>query len=351
MENTALSTFERHWSEYLTTIVLPTSRQIQELEKVRARLGLAHAAFADLVARSPASLRRICEHVQAELRMHNPEANSQKLLMLTYLAIVLTVKLEGTNVRLCYDATELEKQLDDYLPEMSQRLSSVLDHVEDIEDLVERMLTDPAFDAYAPNLDPPHQGEVDRILGWYRRRKPFSETAERSATWQPTWLHEMPTSLRPDARIVRELEELRTQNRIPHKAFAGLVLQSPGITRMLLERQFEDFQRRRPDATLTELFDAIIQFRFFTTDIADGMTPENARQLLNQPWRRSIVKSVAEEIRTIDDLARYIVDEYEDFWQHTSDPAGINSRIAEILGYRRYALPSLPTERSQPSLE
>ena len=104
---------------------------------------------------------------------------------------------------------------------------------------------------------------------------------------------------------------------------------------MLLERQFEDFRRRRPDATLKELFDAIIQFRYFTTDIADGMTPAEARHRLNQPWRQSIVKSVVEGISTLDDLARYIVDEYEEFWECTSDPAGINSRIADILGYRR----------------
>ena len=151
----------------------------------------------------------------------------------------------------------------------------------------------------------------------------------------PAWLYELPASLHPDARIVCELEELRMQSHLPHKTFAGLVLQSPGITRMLLERQFEDFRRRRPDATLKELFDAIIQFRYFTTDIADGMTPAEARHRLNQPWRQSIVKSVVEGISTLDDLARYIVDEYEEFWECTSDPAGINSRIADILGYRR----------------
>ena len=179
--------------------------------------------------------------------------------------------------------------------------------------------------------------KVDRTPGWDREGEPEPARADSPRHSPPAWLYELPASLRPDARIVRELEELRIQNRVAHKTFAGLVLQSPGITRLLLERQFEDFRRQRPDATLDELFDAIIQFRYFTTDIADGMTPEQARQRLHQSWRQSIVKSVVEEIRTLDDLARYIVDEYEEFWDCTSDPSGINSRIAEILGYRRVA--------------
>ena len=337
VENTALSALERHWTESLTTVILPTSRQIQELEQLRERLGLDHAAFADLIASSPASLHRICEHVQADLRLHNPEATSQKLLALTYIAIVLTIKLENMDVRVSYDATELETQLSDYAPETSQRLSSV-ERVDDIDGLVEHMLNDPEFEAYAPNLARQHQDEVDRILGWNASER-VSERTHHAGSAPPAWLCDIPASLRPDAPSVCELEELRTQNCIPHKPFASLVLQSPGITRILLERQFDDFQRRRPDATLKELFDAIIQFRYFTTDIADGMTPEQARQLLNEPWRQSIVKSVVEEISTIDDLARYIVDEYEEFWEYTADPSGINSRIAEILGYQRYALP------------
>lgn len=343
VENTSLSILERHWTEYLTAVVLPTSWQIQELERLREIIQIDHAAFAGLIASSPASLRRICEHVQAELRLHNPDATPQSLLMLTYSAIVLTIKLENTDVRVSYNATGLEAQLNDYLPDTHLRLSSVMERVETIEDLVERMITEPEFEAYAPNLDHPFQDKVDRILGW-NRSEPVSEDANHAKNAQPAWLYDMPASLHPHARIVRELEELRKQNRIPHKAFSSLVLQSPGITRMLLERQFDDFRRRRPDATLKELFDAIIQFRYFTTDIADGMTPEEARQLLNQPWRQSIVKSVVEGISTIDDLARYIVDEYEEFWEFTSDPAGINSRIAEMLGYQRYALPGSPAE-------
>jgi hypothetical protein len=179
--------------------------------------------------------------------------------------------------------------------------------------------------------------EVDQISGWNQASAPEPARASGPRRALPAWLYELPTSLRPRAHIVRELEELRIQNRMAHDTFAGLVLQSPGITRLLLERQFEDFRRRRPDANLEELFDAIIRFRYFTTDVADGMTPEEARQLLDQPWRQSIVKSVVEEIGTLDDLARYIVDEYEEFWEYTADPSGIHARIAEILGYRRVA--------------
>ena len=341
METLALNMIDKHWTEYLTTVILPTSQQTRDLEQVRVRLGLGQAEFAKLIASSPASLRRICEHVQAELRLHNPEASSQKLLMLTYSFIVLTVKLEGTQVRVSYDATELEAQLNDYLSDTYLNLSTVMEHAETIEDLVGWMLTEPEFEAYVPNLANPFQHEVDQILGW-NRGEWVSEQVNHSRNLQPAWLYDMPAVLRPGVRIVRKLEELRVENHIQHKAFASLVLQSPGTTRMLLERQFEDFQRRRPDATLRELFDAIIQFRYFTTDVADGMTPEEARQLLHQPWRQSIIKSVAEGINTIDDLARYIVDEYEEFWRITSDPSGINSRIAEILGYQRYGLPSLP---------
>ncbi len=161
------------------------------------------------------------------------------------------------------------------------------------------------------------------------------EQANRGEWSQPSWLYEIPSSVRPDQAGAAKLEALRQETQIPHRVFANMVLQSPGLTRILVERQFRDFRRRRPVATDKELFTSILRFRYFTTDLADGMTPEDSRELLRQPWRESIIQAVLQGIDTIDDLAHYIADEYEEFWERTSDPLGVNSRIAEILGYRR----------------
>ena len=161
------------------------------------------------------------------------------------------------------------------------------------------------------------------------------EPVKQSESPQPSWLYEIPSSVRPGEASATKLEALRQEGQIPHRIFANMVLQSPGLTRILVERQFRDFRRRRPVATDKELFTSILRFRYFTTDLADGMTPEDSRELLRQPWRESIIEAVVQGIDTIDDLAHYIADEYEEFWERTSDPLGVNSRIAEILGYRR----------------
>lgn len=163
----------------------------------------------------------------------------------------------------------------------------------------------------------------------------YAEQLDRIEASEPAWLSEIPPSVRPGDSIARKLEELRLQAQIPHRVFASMVLQSPGITKILVESQYRDFRRRRPDATDKDLFHSILQFRYFTTDIADGMMPEDARQRIKLPWRQSIIKSVVEEIHALDDLVHYIADEYEEFWKHTSDPLGVNSKIADILGYQR----------------
>jgi hypothetical protein len=168
----------------------------------------------------------------------------------------------------------------------------------------------------------------------HRESQP-GENVSRAEWSQPSWLYEIPSSVRPGEAIARRLEDLRQEAQLPHRIFANMVLQSPGLTKILVERQFRDFRRRRPVATDKELFTSILRFRYFTTDIADGMTPEDSRELLRQPWRESIIAAVVQSIDTIDDLAHYIADEYEEFWERTSDPQGVNSRIAQILGYRR----------------
>jgi hypothetical protein len=168
------------------------------------------------------------------------------------------------------------------------------------------------------------------------QRKSQPEVPVDQGEWsQPSWLYEIPASVRPGEAIATKLEDLRQEAQIPHRVFANMVLQSPGLTKILVERQFRDFRRRRPVATDKELFTSILRFRYFTTDLADGMTPEDSRELLRQPWRESIIAAVVQSIDTIDDLAHYIADEYEEFWERTSDPLGVNSKIAQILGYRR----------------
>ena len=169
----------------------------------------------------------------------------------------------------------------------------------------------------------------------FRRGSRLSEQIDQSGRADPAWLFEVPSSVRPGEPSARKLEDLREESQISHRVFANMVLQSPGLTKLLVERQFRDFRRRRPAATERDLFYSILRFRYFTTDLADGMTPEDARELLRQPWREAIIQAVVQGIDTIDDLAHYIADEYEEFWEHTSDPLGVNSRIAEILGYRR----------------
>jgi hypothetical protein len=189
------------------------------------------------------------------------------------------------------------------------------------------------FVAFISDSNRTDQDEGDRDCS----RRTFAEPINPIPMSEPAWFCEIPASVRPGDSSARRLEELRRRTQIPQRVFASMVLQSPGITKILVERQFEDHRRRRPDATNTELFKSILHFRYFTTDIADGMAPDDAREHLQQPWRQSIIRSVVEEISTIDDLVHYIADEYEEFWKHTSDPLGVNSQIAEILGYQRQA--------------
>jgi len=197
------------------------------------------------------------------------------------------------------------------------------------------MLADPRFGDYGAAPSSHAQDAVDRILGWHGTDDGVVETTIRREGENLAWISEIPPSLRPEDGSLIRLEELRRRFDIPHKIFGEMILQSPGTTRLLFRRQYEDLNLRRPDATNKELFNVIIQFRFFTTDIADGMTPEAARKSLSQAWRQSIVDSVIEEIKSIDDLTNYIVEEYEEFWKYTSDPFGINTQIAELLGYSR----------------
>ena len=171
---------------------------------------------------------------------------------------------------------------------------------------------------------------------WVRRAVNEDVAQIEQIEWtRPAWFWEIPTSVRPGQAAAQKLEELRQEAQIPQRIFANMVLQSPGLTQILVERQFRDFRRRRPGATDRELFNSILRFRYFTTDLADGMTPEDARELLRQPWREAIIQAVVQGIDSIDELAHYIADEYEEFWERTSDPFGVNSRIAEILGYRK----------------
>ena len=150
-----------------------------------------------------------------------------------------------------------------------------------------------------------------------------------------TWLKGMPTNLRPDNIRARELESLRKQNNIIHGQFLGFVMQSPGITKMSIEQEFSEFKKKQPSATTKQIYEAIIQDRYLNTCVSGGMTLEAARSLLGEPWALTKVKSAVERIETLDELIRYVVEEHEDFWNRTPDPLGVNTRIAEILGYYR----------------
>jgi hypothetical protein len=150
--------------------------------------------------------------------------------------------------------------------------------------------------------------------------------------FDPAWLKKIPANLRPDSFKVKELENLRRQFNIPHDAFPTFVMQSPGITKMIFEQQFVAYKKKDLRATNQEVFEAILQLRQFTNNISNGMTPEAARESLQQSWKLAAIKSAVEKIHTIDELARYVTEE-EGFWDNTPDPYHINTRIAEILGY------------------
>jgi hypothetical protein len=213
---------------------------------------------------------------------------------------------------------------------MNQQQENSMSHAQNPDDLVEDVFSKAELAAWYSNGKDQVESNAARP-----GRNPLQEPISRIEVSEPDWFYEIPVSVRPCDSSARRLEELRRQIHIPHRVFASMVLQSPGITKIMVERQFEDFRRRRPGATNKELFTSILQFRYLTTDIADGMAPEDARAHLRQPWRQSIIQSVIAEISTIDDLVHYIADEYEEFWKHISDPAGVNSQIAEILGYQR----------------
>lgn len=157
---------------------------------------------------------------------------------------------------------------------------------------------------------------------------------------QLTWLKGMPLNLRPDNSRAMELENFRRENNILNGRFLGLVMQSPGITKTLIEQRFAEISRAQPGVSKASVFEAVIQDQYVNTSVSDGMTPKEAAFLVQEPWVQAKIKSAAERIGTLDDLTRYIVEEYQDFWNRTPDAHGLHTQIAAILGYsRQYPAP------------
>jgi hypothetical protein len=327
---------EKHWTEYLAADVLPTDEQRSELESLRQRLGLEHKQMADDVRCSPASLRRICETVLARLTIQCPGKGEAELLRRVYAALWLTQTHDGAEDPASSLPDELNRNFARHLLESENGLESAASQMRGLDDLVRFMLAEPEFQAYR-NRDLPGCDEIDRILGGDDPVIAVTDKSSLIVPFAPSWLKALPPTLRAQIRNVKRLDELRTDNRIGTDEFALLILQSPGVTKILLEQQVRDLRRRRPEATDKELFRALLNFRYFTTDVADGMTLEDATSLLARPWRQSLVGSIAEDMETIDDVARYVVEEYEEFWRHASDSYGVNAEIAELLGYHQQA--------------
>lgn len=153
--------------------------------------------------------------------------------------------------------------------------------------------------------------------------------------FDPSWVKKIPKNLRPDDYKIQELESLRKQYGASDQLFAALVMQSPGITKMIFEQEFVEFKKKNPYSTNKQVFEAIIQLRYFTAQIEHGMSPDASRELLQSPLCQASVKLALEKTETLEDVTYHLVEHYEQFWTNTPDPLGINTRIAEILGYHR----------------
>ncbi len=141
----------------------------------------------------------------------------------------------------------------------------------------------------------------------------------------PQWVKVLPSNLRPSASQVQSLEELRTHYGIPHEAFAGLVMQSPAITKTIFEQQASELRRRIPGATVKQILAAV-----YETRLSCNRAPLGAEAV-----KLKIARAM-QEVNSIDELVRLVLRDERYYENCAPDPFAINPRIEEILGWLRY---------------
>ncbi len=325
--------FGTHWTKYLGAGLLLSQQEIDRLEKLRREEGIDNRTFFEVVRTSPARLLRICDYYAHEIRKVNPVVDPTEILRLTYVVSHLNNCVpSGVNVSVVPD--KLAKQVVRYAPHITERSYRAAMCFARMQDVVSYLMTEPEFEQFTPKARHKIQERVDQALGWHGSSLHSGSTDDPLG---PTrgWLAGIPPELRPNDSQTSALEALRTRAKVPNDTFSGWVMQSPGTTRVLLRRQYAALKAEQPGATNADIFHELAQQWYYRTDRLHGASHEEALEYMGSGLAQSIIQDALTRVSNLDDLARYIVEEYEDFWSHKSDSSGIQSQIAEILGYRR----------------
>ncbi|MBA7549111.1 hypothetical protein ES705_41584 [subsurface metagenome] len=134
--------------------------------------------------------------------------------------------------------------------------------------------------------------------------------------FKPKWVKIIPSNLRPNKKLISELEKLRRRYNIPHEALSTRILSSPATTRKVQKQMLRNFRNQNPGASEKELFKMVLISRIISPP-GIKITEQEIDQAM-------------ENINSFDDLCDYIImlDEKEPSFP---DTFGIGKRIDKIL--------------------
>ncbi len=145
---------------------------------------------------------------------------------------------------------------------------------------------------------------------------------------KPKWVTLLPAHLRPDEKRVRQLDQLRVEFGIAHRALAMRVMSSAASTRKVQRHCLKGLMMQCPEASGKELVRMVLASRVRTAPGYYGMTDED-------------VDKAVQSISSFDELCDYIVslDERE---PAEPDPLGLGRIIDDILAAEE-------TDRKEPA--
>ncbi len=133
---------------------------------------------------------------------------------------------------------------------------------------------------------------------------------------KPKWVRLLPPNLRPDDKIISELEKLRLACDIPHEALAMRVTSSPITTRRVQRDCLEIYRVHIPGASEKELLRKVLVSRLQTALVIEMTEGE--------------IDEAMKSINSFDELCDYII-ELEEKEPSLPDPFGIGKVIDEML--------------------
>ena len=132
---------------------------------------------------------------------------------------------------------------------------------------------------------------------------------------KPKWVRLLPPNLRPDDKIISELEKLRLAFDIPHEALAMRVISSSITTKKVERYNLEAFRIQNPQASEKELLKMVF--------VSRTQRPPEIEMTAQD------IDNAMKKINSLDDLCDYIAKLEEKY--SFPDPFDLGKRIDEIL--------------------